>query len=123
MRRREVPGGGDMVLWGEAGALAPDPNVVTFVVGQLGTVGALVWYLWHQTSKEVPRARHDYLVALAEQRAGYTASLDSCRSEMSGVRDDLRELVLACQDLSDAVREAMDIKRRPRVSPPGTSQP
>jgi hypothetical protein len=114
------------MLWAEDGLTSPSPNVLTFVMGQLGVVGALVWYLWYQTAKEMPSARRDFLVALQEQRSDHTKRLEPFLSEMRELHGEMHSMVMAQQDLADAIREAVDVRRMPRpsrgdVSPPAPS--
>jgi hypothetical protein len=114
------------VLFAEDGLTSPSPNVLTFVMGQLGVVGALVWYLWYQTAKEMPSARRDFLASLQEQAAEHTKRLNPFMQEMRELHGSMHQMVMAQQDLADAIREAVDVRRMPRpsrgdVSPPAPS--
>jgi hypothetical protein len=114
------------MLWAEDGLTSPSPNVLTFVMGQLGVVGALVWYLWYQTAKEMPSARRDFLASLQEQAAEHTKRLNPFMQEMRELHGSMHSMIMAQQDLADAIREAVDVRRMPRpsrgdVSPPAQS--
>lgn len=115
------------MLWAEDGLSSPSPNVLTFVMGQLGVVGALIWYLWYQTAKEMPRARTDFLTSLREHAIEHTRRLEPFMREMRELHSSMHQVVMAQQDLADAIREAVDVRRMPRpsragVSPPGPQQ-
>jgi hypothetical protein len=104
------------VLFAEDGLTSPSPNVLTFVMGQLGVVGALVWYLWYQTAKEMPSARRDFLASLQEQAAEHTKRLNPFMQEMRDLHGEMHSMIMAQQDLADAIREAVDVRRMPRPS-------
>jgi hypothetical protein len=120
VRGRKVPGGRKTMLWSEFEAAAPGGNAVAWMVGQLGTVGSLVWFLWWMTSREMPRGRRDFLDALEKQRERYGALLTGQRDEMREFAESNRELARANQDLADAVREALELRRlrRAPTNPP-----
>lgn len=111
------------MLWAEDGLASPSPNVLTFVAGQLGVVGALVWYLWYQTAKEMPAARRDFLESLKEQAAEHSKRLVPFMAEMREMHMSLHQVVMAQQDLADAIREAVDVRRMPRPNRSGASPP
>jgi hypothetical protein len=104
------------MLFSEIETGTPSGNVITFVAGQLGVVGALVWYLWWMTSREMPRGRRDFLDALDRQRERYGSLLSGQRDEIRRSSDALGELARANQDLADAVREALDLRRSRRIA-------
>jgi DNA-binding IclR family transcriptional regulator len=93
------------VLFAEDGLTSPSPNVLTFVMGQL------------------PRARADFLKALQEQRSDHTARLQPFLSEMRELHGEMHSMIMAQQDLADAIREAVDVRRMPRPSRAGASPP
>lgn len=111
------------MFWAEDGLAGPSPNVLTFVLGQLGVVGALVWYLWYQTAKEMPSARKDFLQALKDQRDEHTKRLAPYLANMDDLRAEMHNMVMAQQDLADAIREAVDVRRMPRPSRADASPP
>lgn len=111
------------MLFSEADGITPSGNVIAFVISNLGVVGILVWYLWFVTSKESPKARKDFLDALGAIADRYTRLIEGERAAARECLDGQHSLVMAMQDLSDAVREAMDLKRpkRPSQNPPSQS--
>lgn len=111
------------MFWAQDGITSPSPNVLTFVAGQLGVVGALVWYLWYQTAKEMPAARRDFLESLKEQSAEHSKRLVPFMAEMRELHIGMHQLVMAQQDLADSIREAVDVRRVPRASRGGVSAP
>lgn len=115
--------GAERVLWSEAADGIPSPNVLTFVFGQLGVVAALVWYLWYQTAKEMPAARRDFLAALEAQRTDHTSRVAPFMDQLRELQEAMHALVMAQQDLTDAVREATEIRRTPRPTRGGVSSP
>lgn len=106
------------MFFAEADGAAPSGNVVAFVISNLGVVGILVWYLWFVTSKESPRARKDFLDALDGIADRYSRLIEGERVAARECLESQHNIVLALQDLSDAVREAMDLRRPKRPSPP-----
>jgi hypothetical protein len=115
-----MSGGGEAMFWAEADGITPSGNVIAFVISNLGVVGILVWYLWFVTSKESPKARKDFLDALDGIADRYMRLVEGERAAARECLDGQHSLVMAMQDLSDAVREAMDLKRpkRPATNPP-----
>jgi hypothetical protein len=111
------------MFWAEADGITPSGNVIAFVISNLGVVGILVWYLWFVTSKESPKARKDFLDALDGIADRYMRLVEGERAAARECLDGQHSLVMAMQDLSDAVREAMDLKRPKRPSPPPPPPP
>lgn len=111
------------MFWAEIDASTPSGNVLAFVVSNLGVVGILVWYLWFVTSKEAPKARADFLTALQAIADRYAAMMKEEREQSRECLESQHSVVMALQDLSDAVREAMDLRRPKRPSPNPPPQP
>lgn len=130
------------MLWAEEPSNVPSGNVLAYLFGQLGTVAALVWYLWYVTSKELPKARadfvnaidrivvattasidaarKDYIAALEQQRSRYAEIIQRVDGRYQALEGDVARNTQATWDLSDAVRTALDLRRpkRPTDTPP-----
>jgi hypothetical protein len=126
------------MLWAEADGVTPSGNVIAYMVSQLGTVAALMWYLYYVTSKELPKARGDYTTAIDRVVASTTTSIDAARrdyiaaleqqrtryaeiiqrvdSRYQSIEEEVQKVSQATWDLADAVRAALDLRRPARPS-------
>lgn len=74
-----------------------DPGV-TQLVGNLGVIGVLIWYLWHSTTHSYPRMQAAFSQEMERQRTAHA-------SEMAEMR---QMLMTALQGMRTAVHDVKD---------------
>jgi low affinity Fe/Cu permease len=65
------------------------PDIVASLVSSLGVVGALVWYLYYNTSVTIPNLTKEHTTAIQNIANSFTASL---KEERETRRVELKEL-------------------------------
>lgn len=65
------------------------PDIVVSLVSSLGVVGALVWYLYYNTSVTIPNLTKEHTAAIQHVADSFTTSL---KEERESRRVELKEL-------------------------------
>lgn len=67
------------------------PDAIGGIISSLGVVGALVWYLYHNTTKTIPEMQQRYLDSQKEIVAIHTASHERISDEFARTLAEERE--------------------------------
>lgn len=103
-------------LFGQTTVPTVDPGVQS-LVSNLGVIGVLVWYLWHNTTKTLPSMQEKFLADQAAARAVFAQEQADARAADSAEKAKLREMLInTIKEMRTAVHDVKDAANKAIVS-------